>query len=140
MIRYPPISTRTDTLFPYTTLFQSLKRAPRIIAWFTIADNEALVIKSSLESANDLRSLKIDSEKLVKAHPIIVCGLSYAQFQSDSELATNDGKEWEDYWHESELIGLICDAGSRSEEHTPELQSLMRISYAVFCLKKQNIL
>src|SRR3546814_4797502 len=90
MIRRPPRSTRTDTLFPYTTLFRSPLR-------------QRLPPKSSCvrrgESQHDLRSIQP-----VALHP-------------------------------------GCNAprrDARSEEHTSELQSLMRISYAVFCLKKKN--
>src|SRR3546814_3402081 len=78
MIRRPPRSTRTDTLFPYTTLFRSLQFG-----------------KPGLIVALELRALLIVGE--VDGHP-----------------------------------------SARSEEHTSELQSLMRISYAVFCLKKRN--
>src|SRR3546814_7963661 len=87
MIRRPPRSTRTDTLFPYTTLFRSFPRWPR-----------ALSRKSQLSTR----------------------GLRY---MAPSCVPTST---------------VCCDA--RSEEHTSELQSLMRISYAVFCLKKKNII
>src|SRR3546814_5411620 len=81
MIRRPPRSTRTDTLFPYTTLFRSL-------------DHVALQGEGKLQSRREHRQ----------------------------EGAEGSG---------------IC-VERRSEEHTSELQSLMRISYAVFCLKKNN--
>src|SRR3546814_11653185 len=86
MIRRPPRSTRTDTLFPYTTLFRScrsLTRSARSPAWLR-------------ESADGLPS------NPVRPHQCVVA------------------------------------ADARSEEHTSELQSLMRISYAVFCLKKKK--
>src|SRR3546814_1817787 len=80
MIRRPPRSTRTDTLFPYTTLFRSLQsRCP------------------------------------AQVH------------QARSSARRND--------RHAQITGRHAD---RSEEHTSELQSLMRISYAVFCLKKKN--
>src|SRR3546814_12707759 len=87
MIRRPPRSTRTDTLFPYTTLFRSMFDAgdPR---W-------------------------ADAMKAAEALP-------------------------EDMLAPFLLIARAAMQGLRSEEHTSELQSLMRISYAVFCLKKQN--
>src|SRR3546814_8624085 len=90
MIRRPPRSTRTDTLFPYTTLFRSVVGAGKIQL---------------------LRQLlQIDG------------GLAQAlQLFLDHGLALRDS-----------LLQL-----DRSEEHTSELQSLMRISYAVFCLKKK---
>src|SRR3546814_4790555 len=89
MIRRPPRSTRTDTLFPYTTLFRS-PAAPAIVADQPVAQ----------------RLLRIFLELRIKrgAHP--------------------------------QAAGI--DAVRRSEEHTSELQSLMRISYAVFCLKKKK--
>src|SRR3546814_2881035 len=83
MLRRPPRSTRTDTLFPYTTLFRSLPLSKTMQA------------------------------KLLRRHP--------RPKASNSQSA----------------IDRICEFG-RSEEHTSELQSLMRISYAVFCSKKQN--
>src|SRR3546814_16669397 len=85
MIRRPPRSTRTDTLFPYTTLFRSEGGAAR--------------------SAN---------------------GCPVTEFRPVS------GNE------DSEASDTSASAPRRSEEHTSELQSLMRISYAVFCLKKNN--
>src|SRR3546814_323638 len=88
MIRRPPRSTRTDTLFPYTTLFRS----------FLSAMGEAERYKQLFEDMPHLRD-KVESEYL-------------------------DARD-----RSSRLI--------RSEEHTSELQSLMRISYAVFCLKKK---
>src|SRR3546814_16237407 len=87
MIRRPPRSTRTDTLFPYTTLFRST-------GFHRVAVGRALP----------------DAERVSPA---------------------------------SDEIVVVCDhavviADDRSEEHTSELQSLMRISYAVFCLKKKK--
>src|SRR3546814_3279396 len=84
MIRRPPRSTRTDTLFPYTTLFRSPVRRVRWRAWLLAA---AAVL-------------------------LIALGLAWTMRK---DIADN-----------------------RSEEHTSELQSLMRISYAVFCLKKKK--
>src|SRR3546814_3879095 len=87
MIRRPPRSTRTDTLFPYTTLFRSLHDArPRPSA---------------------ARAYRTDREAI-----------------GPSSDAPHPGQP---------VWGL-----ARSEEHTSELQSLMRISYAVFCLKKKK--
>src|SRR3546814_6768771 len=86
MIRRPPRSTRTDTLFPYTTLFRSLIEA-RLLAGQSDADVRALF----------------------------------------------DAARREDYEEIARVARRL-----RSEEHTSELQSLMRISYAVFCLKKKK--
>src|SRR3546814_5503028 len=107
MIRRPPRSTRTDTLFPYTTLFRS--------RFMRIATYNINGIKARLP-----RLL----EWLTETQPDIVCL---------QELKTSD-----ETFPEKDIrdIGYGC---IRSEEHTSELQSLMRISYAVFCLKKTTI-
>src|SRR3546814_1754801 len=91
MIRRPPRSTRTDTLFPYTTLFRSISVGPQ----HDLAD-----VAARFDIGLRLASLR-ETENLidVRTHPAV---------------------------------------GNRSEEHTSELQSLMRISYAVFCLKKKT--
>src|SRR3546814_4296226 len=90
MIRRPPRSTRTDTLFPYTTLFRSRHRSDR------------------LEHAR------------------------LADFTADEDLVSVEGANYE------AEVGPPQHGRIRSEEHTSELQSLMRISYAVFCLKKKK--
>src|SRR3546814_1036318 len=95
MIRRPPRSTRTDTLFPYTTLFRSARHRPK--------EHEAFVILIFAE---------------VVVHRIV-------RSQSSGAVAV-------------ERTGTSSSISSRSEEHTSELQSLMRISYAVFCLKKKK--
>src|SRR3546814_12426395 len=83
MIRRPPRSTRTDTLFPYTTLFRSGRNSVR-------------------------------SSRAARNHPPRGCP-------------------------PPAMVRRTIDLPGRSEEHTSELQSLMRISYAVFCLKKKKI-
>src|SRR3546814_1374955 len=120
MIRRPPRSTRTDTLFPYTTLFRSrfqvdlqgphdirpdigIRRLPRGVrilrTWkhdhFVVG--EILAIRPSKQGVRQMNGFRIHSCQNERCHPTL-----------------------------------------RSEEHTYELQSLMRNSYAVFCLKKHN--
>src|SRR3546814_4535518 len=94
MIRRPPRSTRTDTLFPYTTLFRSRCYA---------ASSSSLV----------LLSLHLD--------------VVHSTCTGESAMAPMLQSMVSALW-----------TYQRSEEHTSELQSLMRISYAVFCLKKKN--
>src|SRR3546814_1847987 len=95
MIRRPPRSTRTDTLFPYTTLFRSLRQ-----------------------------------DSTVEGHAI--CGLNAGRMIVDAVLGQiNDIVP-------NAALRDIGNVKIRSEEHTSELQSLMRISYAVFCLKKKK--
>src|SRR3546814_2372577 len=109
MKRRPPRSTRTDTLFPYTTLFRSVSRR--------------------------------DSRREGAAFPTQSCGglipfrwpcirwssQGHSRLRQKEPSACRPCKEGEDVRMEL-----------RSEEHTSELQSLMRISYAVFCLKKKT--
>src|SRR3546814_3572088 len=94
MIRRPPRSTRTDTLFPYTTLFRSQAVTDHALA--------ALAVLERLDHGAVARGI---------ANPAV--------------------------GHDRHSFGLRL-GGRRSEEHTSELQSLMRISYAVFCLKKKK--
>src|SRR3546814_8894102 len=103
MVRPPPRSTRTDTLFPYTTLFRSLVRA--------LARRACAVRVLALVAR--LRPL---AERLTTA---IIAPCSPAAARPAQRLR-----------HDR--------LNQRSEEHTSELQSLMRISYAVFCLKKKT--
>src|SRR3546814_9204649 len=113
MIRRPPRSTRTDSLCPYTTLFRSWA-APMIEGDFQLGANPArrrIVVAMSGG---------VDSS--------VVAALAHA---SGAETI---GVTLQLYDH-GEAVGR---AGSRSEEHTSELQSLMRNSYAVFCLQKKN--
>src|SRR3546814_4706323 len=93
MIRRPPRSTRTDTLFPYTTLFRSIPALGSYSPpWF------------------------VGLYSVMLADVVILSSLYMFAFAMALRLAP-----------------------LRSEEHTSELQSLMRISYAVFCLKKKKI-
>src|SRR3546814_2453628 len=101
MIRRPPRSTRTDTLFPYTTLFRSNEDG-RFYFSRDIGPLHLLVIDTGEDKADSTQ---------------VYAGLNRMQEYRAQELV----------WLEQ-----------RSEEHTSELQSLMRISYAVFCLKKKK--
>src|SRR3546814_3140054 len=116
MTRRPPGSTRTDTLFPYTTLFRSLAVGgfPGAVQ-FDDTDAVDAVFLLRTEDAH-LRSFRQPFIERPQA--------GYDIGHQD----VGDGPE-----------APKGDAGtSRSEEHTSELQSLMRISYAVFCLKKKK--
>src|SRR3546814_5436431 len=93
MIRRPPRSTRTDTLFPYTTLFRSFR-------------------------THGVNEFPLDDR-------------AYKRFIPSFHHRHGKGRR------KQRAYFLVLFA--RSEEHTSELQSLMRISYAVFCLKKKKI-
>src|SRR3546814_8860817 len=96
IIRRPPRSTRTDTLFPYTPLFRSLE--------------------VSMINFDTIVSFDFETKKIEDGGPLLPKPVG---------CAINIGRGPSRYW-------------ARSEEHTSELQSLMRISYAVFCLKKKK--
>src|SRR3546814_5261656 len=96
MIRRPPRSTRTDTLFPYTTLFRS-----------------ALALLG-------------------------VRGPGRAPWRAGDPERSLHGRPARERTRRARLLRPAAHGGCRSEEHTSELQSLMRNSYAVFCLKKKK--
>src|SRR3546814_3486398 len=98
MIRRPPRSTRTDTLFPYTTLFRSVAAGGLL--------QNGIVQGGAAEQAKALDGLTVQ-QKLDAAVALLAINTEFV-------------------------------ADGRSEEHTSELQSLMRSSYAVFCLKKKK--
>src|SRR3546814_7427833 len=150
MIRRPPRSTRTDTLFPYTTLFRSVLDRPR----------RRLDRHAWLE--------RFRQEHLPALHESSRTAQCRAHRRRRRGVAPEAGEEWRrprgrrrraDPPHPRpprhgvpELQSVVphdrvaerdrgtgsCVETARSEEHTSELQSLMRISYAVFCLKKKN--
>src|SRR3546814_7430245 len=114
MIRRPPRSTRTDTLFPYTTLFRSLGHR----------------LAHQVLHARQLRRRRVDVAlaKLVDAH------------RGRADEGSHVRRDAAGF----QVLQVVAQRGpldrilDRSEEHTSELQSLMRISYAVFCLKKKK--
>src|SRR3546814_1975812 len=100
MIRRPPSSTLTDTLFPYTTLFRSICYPDAHVQLRPLC---------AAQCAEALRRGYLDRRRPRNPHGL---------------------------WPRVDALSDADDG--RSEEHTSELQSLMRISYAVFCLKKKN--
>src|SRR3546814_8249777 len=113
MIRRPPRSTRTDTLFPYTTLFRS---SP-----FSSIHTSAITCPRLASFSLDTRQPPFDRGPTLNA--------SASDAATDPSVATSPN-------HVS--CNLLKRRVYRSEEHTSELQSLMRITYAVFCLKKKQ--
>src|SRR3546814_1134427 len=148
MIRRPPRSTRTDTLFPYTTLFRSKTIRSNSIFGFSsiyIIFEEGIDFYWSrtriLEKLNSLPPGTIPEEVTPALGPdATALGQIYWYTLEGRDPKT--GKPTGG-WDPHELRTLQdfyvkYALTSRSEEHTSELQSLMRISYAVFCLKKKN--
>src|SRR3546814_1910356 len=112
MFRRPTISPRTDTLFPYTTLFRSHLRS---------------IVRLGAETTPGMQNYE---SVLALAGPAQRARLDMVAAGLDPDEAIN-------IQFTSGTTGL--PKGARSEEHTSELQSLMRISYAVFCLKKKTL-
>src|SRR3546814_5941320 len=120
MIRTPPRSTRTDTLFPYTTLFRSRG------------------------GGSDARGRRHDRLDRVGRQSVDPATLVVAEIPADRAGTARRHSDARDY---AETVSFLATSrlrrralsdNLRSEEHTSELQSLMRISYAVFCLKKKK--
>src|SRR3546814_6327059 len=107
MIRIPPISTRTDTLFPYATLFRS-----HMGLGTPVTDVMCVSPRTATRDWTREQMLALMEQHQLLHIPVL----------------DDTGK----------VVGL--ETLHRSEEHTSELQSLMRLSYAVFCLKKQKTL
>src|SRR3546814_4539720 len=103
MIRRPPRSTRTDTLFPYTTLFRS----------------EHFALPGRARVSRRIGGGRHGRNHMHRAATLL------ERLCNDIAVAA--------------IVSRAAQHGYRSEEHTSELQSLMRISYAVFCLKKKKI-
>src|SRR3546814_6212026 len=118
MIRRPPRSTRTDSLFPYTTLF----RSHLALLWIE-PDGLQLMVGRHGEDRLAARSRGVDRPAYI-AHRALECLGPLRQRPRHCQRRHN------------KPVGPAIYG--RSEEHTSELQSLMRISYAVFCLKKKK--
>src|SRR3546814_9146416 len=113
MIRRPPRSSRTDPLLPYTTLFRSLPSPSELNR------------KPGVIAVRSLKLLTPAERRLSPEKAVIETGTDWADSSFRRAVTT---------------ISSVPDKVSQgSEEHTSELQSLMRISYAVFCLKKKTL-
>src|SRR3546814_10008648 len=111
MIPRPPSSTRTDTLFPYTTLF----RSPDFLFCNPTTNQNCNKRRNKRDRQNECRD----------------------QGQHDGDRHGRECLAFDPCEHKER--GKSKENDHRLEEHTSELQSLMRISYAVFCLKKTNL-
>src|SRR3546814_5359435 len=108
MIRLPPRSTRTSPLFPYTTLFRSHE------ARHALGDEVEAAALGIGAGASEAGDLAVDQAGIARPQRVV----------AEAELLHG-------------ALAVVLDH-HRSEEHTSELQSLMRTSYAVFCLKKKT--
>src|SRR3546814_1858387 len=134
MIRRPPRSTRTDTLFPYTTLFRSLDpqqlRGQRESAAVVEVELEDLFVLAKPDLGRPvLRRVVVRRHAAPhRSRTSIVDGAGFVDQHDRTPVAARIG----------ELRLLADQLLFRSDEHTSELHSLMRRSYAVFCLKKKK--
>src|SRR3546814_4138927 len=120
MLRRPPRSTRTDTLFPYTTLFRSGRQPTRRGAGRDGRTHR----RGRGRRRHDSRGRRIF--RVPRDHVGLILGIGFVKILE--RLVEAREVRWR----------LLDELVGRSEEHTSELQSLMRTSYAVFCLKKKK--
>src|SRR3546814_5513047 len=131
----PPRSTRTATLFPDTTLFRSIdvfrthhrrghQNVAFVLAVLVIHEDDHL---AGLEVSEDILG------RIELARPCVVDIRNFVHVHSSCASCTGRRFPWRRLSKQADRL-----SNSRSEEHTSELQSLMRTSYAVFCLKKKN--
>src|SRR3546814_1250850 len=151
MLRRPPSSTRTDTLFPFTTLFRSGHRAALRLGFGLLVEimrkllrynrflpqHDAMIVGREAavceeEAVAAFAAQRFDHGNDGVAH--IIGDRAAAESQSAEHARGSVDRPAE---HAARHLGNAGEA-ARSEEHTSELQSLMRISYAVFCLKQKN--
>src|SRR3546814_2389305 len=158
MMRGPPRSTRTDTLFPYTSLFRSFVIdvfARRIVGWRVSDTMRTDFVLDALEQALHARQPERDGALIHHSdRGSQYVSIRYSERLAEAGIEPSVGSRGDSYdnalaetingLYKAELIHRRAPWKSkaavelRSEEHTSELQSLMRISYAVFCLKKKN--
>src|SRR3546814_1795783 len=123
MVRRPPRSTRTDTPFPYTTLFRSHQRVVGLRALLVVGHRQRQLLPAPLVLAREAERRRAQPRQCLAAQSVQVRpGLLEPLLESLPPRPA----------HAAHQVG-------RSEEHTSELQSLLRNSYAVLCFKENTI-
>src|SRR3546814_9896648 len=125
MIRRPPRSTRTDTRFPYTTLFRSVLVRPYLQPASSGGGERRIPAAHGHADQAEARDHGQPGRRL--------------RYRDDAGVEVTEGKA--DVRRDCEAGDIVAhpaEEARRSEEHTSELQSLMRISYAVLCLQKKT--
>src|SRR3546814_5920749 len=145
MIRRPPRSTRTDTLFPYTTLFRSgqlhwgLRAAAMRLPFLPIRAGLATDQMAKITPQFRTVTSPYDDGEVLLAMPAIRLDVALLHMHKADKLGNTRLYSPDPFF--DELFARAADrcyvSCERSEEHTSELQSLMRISYAVFWLQKK---
>src|SRR3546814_8401407 len=150
MIRRPPRSTRTDTLFPYTTLFRSEADPAGVGA--ALLDDLVEACERAADDEQDVAGVDLQELLLRMLAPALRRHAGHGALDQLEQrllhaLARHVAGDRRVFGLARDLVDLVdvddallrlVDVVVRSEEHTSELQSLMRISYAVFCLKKKK--
>src|SRR3546814_8521208 len=130
MIRLPPRSTRTDTLFPYTTLFRSLAaqfflvRVFNKFPWWTNYSPSGVISAPPRDVLPGLAVTGAGGATAVK-YLFLLVFVAVLALGAKNLVRSRIGRTW--------MATRDMDIAARSEEHTSELQSLMRTPYAVFC-------
>src|SRR3546814_4119302 len=140
MIRRPPRSTRTDTLFPYTSLFRSERLNDRATLWNEVEAGE------KRKDAQLAREVEFSIPRELNQQQGIQLARDFVEKQfvervmvADMNVHWDMGKDGQPKPHAHVMLSMReVGPEGRSEETTSALQSLMRISYAVFCLKKKT--
>src|SRR3546814_9417225 len=145
MIRRPPRSTRTDTRFPYTTLFRSYVVGTYADRLYDYANADLTIVRvqpvgsgyavfSRVTQPGQSRPFEAIWSVMKIGDKFQITNLTVAGVN----LALTQEADFRSVIQRNGFDALVRFMESRSEEHTSELQSLMRISYAVFCLKKKT--
>src|SRR3546814_7207811 len=148
MRRRPPRSTRTDTLFPYTTLFRSGQHVAPVLGLALVHPQQAALHRHVVvrrPPAGGATVLAVPRMRVLVAEQVAAAGLPVpigevagAQAVLARALVLEAVAAHLLRQREQEVVVVVVLRAERSEEHTSELQSLMRISYDVFCLKKKK--
>src|SRR3546814_8547790 len=132
MIRRPTRSTRTDTLFPYTTLFRSAKSvAEKIAAKVNKGTDLSKALNESGLKLPPTQAVSAKRAEIARGDQRVPPPLALLFSMAEGSVKTLDAGHDQGYF-------IVKLDSIRSEEHTSELQSLMRSSYAVFCLNNKN--
>src|SRR3546814_9544545 len=140
MIRRPPRSTRTYTLFPYTTLSRSDRVVRHLRGGAGVVPGTSGTAWIATTRVTPRRARPPSTHRLQKEERQMELGMiGLGKMGANmAQRLVRGGHGVAGFDPKPEARSLVEGFGARSEEHTSELQSLMRISYAVFCLKKKK--
>src|SRR3546814_2684131 len=134
MIRRPPRSTRTDTLFPYTTRFRSVDDLQQVLQRVVVEDGDAGLLRLGRRVVVPAALEALRARFFQRHQPLGVAAVAVALADLGVVGVVGDDERVPQLLRDQRLR----HADRRSEDHTSELQSPLRKSYAVFCLKKKK--